>query len=747
MKGSNEIKQDSPTGNKTTKMEVQYDKLIKRILSILDSFFISSEDFSSIKQLFDDVNLVGTNLLTAQIKNNEQFFTLWNNFIENVNNYFQISPEIRLEHYIKSMTSHVFSLVSQIQVNSEEVQSLVHQIKALLHTLANKYQQDIEYIQEKLYSLQAILVQSNSYQEFQQHKAEMNSSVSKMIQATEEFDEHESRMKKQIQQLLNFTADFELIFGKQKNQLQNKPEKPTPTKIKYQQNSSKSPSKIPPPNFLKNRTKAGSSPTQSEITNTPTTMEMQLQQEKVKDDEKIRKKLVKELDETLREEQRLNSVLDQIKEEIASVRQQYSAAQVSKSETNIITQRNNLRAKKQDLEVKIDGLKEQVNKLEKKREEALRRAKLDEEQQKFFALEASIQNEFLKNLVRYTSQYTAQIQQTNKDFGTIIKELKSYIAGGPEQQTVSFSNQSLKSQIEDQKRINEKLDSDINLLIQQQELFDENRLIDIQCSTKFEEINRMKEDIQNEKKRKEMIIKENKSLKTKRETEQERNEERSKRLENEIKKWNQRTEELKHYVVPELEDPVPIEDYISRSQFDPVQDLIDERGRIQVAYHELRKTNSPSNQVKLEAYKKKYSELTHKISQICHANVYDELQKREKELKVLRDAYGKSLEDSIKLRKNFVQMYTSTGELETEICIKLRELDRRNVPVNIDEDLTSLIASRLVEKLNDAAEIKTMFDWLNDHFDDPSVKNETKIQQKIQNAVDIISANLDSSLS
>ena len=756
-------KNDSPSSNKSTKAELQYDKLIKRIFSILESFFISFQDFQSFKELFDDVNTVGLQLLSEPIKNNEQFFYLWNNFLENLNNYFELSPEERLEHYIKSTTSHISSLVLKITTNSQDLQNTLYTIKDLLNSLGNKYKQDVDYISDKLYELQAILIQCKNNPDFQAYKVEIPSYVTKMISALEAYEDNELRIKQQIRQLFGLTADFELIFGKQKAQpnakdqgnqqnIQSVPKSPQKV-IKNQVPAKKSPSKIPPPNFLKNKSPQKKMNQQVQpkpenlynetSTDTPTTMELQLQQKKAKQDEKERKQLVKELDDSLKEERKLNNTLDQINEEIASVRQQFTMTQVLKSETKVLTDRDNLKLQKQDLEHSIQNLRDQVKRLEKKREDALQRAKLDEEQHKFFAIEASIQNEFLKNLVRYTSQYSEQVQQNNKDFSTVIGELNQYINGGPEQQTVSFSNENLNLNIDQQKRINEKIDSDIDLLLQQQELYEQNQLIDIECSTIFEEINRIKEDIESEKKRKDTIILENKSLKTKKDTEQERMEERSRRLEIEIKKWNQKTEDLQQFIVPESEDDGLFEEYVSRSEFDPVQDLIEERSRIQIDYNKIKKSQDESDKIKIKSYQKKYRELTSKINELGNSNIYDNLQKRTDQLSAIRKDYEKSLEESIKLRISYVNDYTVTGVTETDICLALRELDRRNIQVDIDENLCAMISSRYNEILEITSELKIISDWLDDHFPNTPVQNATKLKDKLQKALEIVSGDFD----
>ena len=754
---------DSPSSNKSTKKEIQYDKLIKRIYSILESFFISYQDFQTFKELYDDVNTAGLQLLAEPFKNNEQFFYLWNNFLENLSIYFDHSPEERLEHYIKSTISYISSIIMKITTTSQDLQNSISQIKDLLNSLGNKYQQDTEYIREKLNFLLAVLI-SCRQPEFQEYKIKIQSHVTKMTSALDAYEDKESRIKQQIQQLFGLTADFELIFGKQKASPQiNEQEKTkntetnqkSPQKPKKQQTQvRKSPSKIPPPNFLKNRSpqkKANPPPVlqqqNNEINNetitdnSPTTMELQLQQKKAKQDEKERKQLVKELDDSLKEERKLNNTLDQINEEIASVRQQFTMSQVLKSETKILTDRDNLKIKKQDLEYTVQNLRDQVKKLEKKREDALNRAKLDEEQQKFFAIEASIQNEFLKNLVRYTSQYFEQVQQNNKDFNTVVGELNSYIKGEPEKQTLIFSNNNLRTNIEQQKKVNEKIDSDIDLLLQQQDLYDQNQLVDIQCSTKFEEINRIKEDIENEKKRKETIILENKSLKTKKDAEQERMEERSRKLEIEIKKWNQKTEELQQFVIEENDDNAPLEEFVSRNEFDPVQELIEERSKIQVDYNKIKSSKEPEDRNKIKSYQKRYKKLTEQINELGNSKVYGNLQKKTDMLAAIRKDYEKSLEESIKQRLAYVQYYTATGEKETNICLAMRELDRRNIQVDIDENLTALITNRYAERLEITAELKIISDWLDEHFPNTPVKETTKLKDKLQIALEIVSNN------
>ena len=75
----------------------------------------------------------------------------------------------------------------------------------------------------------------------------------------------------------------------------------------------------------------------------------------------------------------------------------------------------------------------------------------------------------MKNYLRFSTQFSSQVENVNKNFSTVIKELKSFADGGQESQTVSFSNKQIEDEIAIQTKVSSKLDSDINLLKKQQE--------------------------------------------------------------------------------------------------------------------------------------------------------------------------------------------------------------------------------------------------------------------------------------
>lgn len=681
----------------------QFDKSAKQILAILDSFFISDPDLKTIKDIFDNVYESGCKINKQDQSSVDYFYSLWNNFLENVDEYFKIPAEKRLEHYIKYTSSVIYSSLSKIETDSQETQSKIHQMKIILNELANKYENDIEFIQDNLCKLQAIIIILNPGQKYKSAKININNKVSLMMQASEEFEQGEKRVKGKQQKLHGFSEIFEKMFGKKERE----------TKME---------SKIPKPRFLKKEEK--------------------IEKEKPKESQE-NDLLLQELIASQEEEQNLTSYIEEIKDEIADVRRKFAACTVTKKDLKIISDRNEAKLKKQDLQQDIQDMKAKIKLLESKSKNKKKKSDYDEEQQAFFSAEASIQNEYLKNRLRFADQYHSQLVTGNKEFATIIKAAKDYAKGKNESHTVTFSNSKLEEAIKAQEKANDKIKSNIELIIQQQDLYEQDKLLDIQCSSLFEEINKVKNEAERESQRVEEITRENAVLKAKKDAENEIAEENERRLEEEIDKWRQRSAELKKYVVDEIEDIVPKEDPISRNEFDSVQDIVDERSNIQNLYNTLKKSSKDKS--KLEALKKKYGKLTKKLNEVANAETYDELHKKESELKVLRDSYEKILNECIERRSAFVNMHTSTGDLETKICMKMRELSKKGIMIDIDDEQISFIANMLLEKLNKASEIKRIYDWLNDHFQDASVQNEQKLDDKLDAALKIAQLNASQS--
>ncbi|EAX89081.1 hypothetical protein TVAG_261260 [Trichomonas vaginalis G3] len=404
---------------------------------------------------------------------------------------------------------------------------------------------------------------------------------------------------------------------------------------------------------------------------------------------------------------------------------------------DVINDRNTANKELQTLQNEVQDLQNKIKDLERQKSEAIKRQKLDEDQHKYFAADASIYNEILRNSLRYIKQYESQVDLNNRDISAIIKEMKSTASGGIEGQTVSFSNRQLTDSLKEQQAVQTKLLDDKDLLIQQQEDFDLSKLLDVSCSSVFQEINNVNEKIEIVNKHQEMLKNENNALRVRKRIEEENMETRAKRLEVEINKWMQRIDEMKTYEIADVPKPVLTTEIIYRNEFDEIQDYLDERKEVQMKYHKL-KRNENSDPNEITKLKKRYGELTNKIADSGHKEVYENLIRLQTDLSLLRDAYRDALKESIDRRASFVNMFAAVGDLETNICMALREIEKRGLNCDFDEELTDFIAGMFVDKLSKAAELKKVYDWLDENFDDPSVKQETKLMDKLNAALDFV---------
>lgn len=685
-----------------------YKQKMEEISSLFNSLFISPQDLKQISDMFQNLEDEGQKIDMKNPNSEEirQFHLMWNNFLQNIQEYFNIPPEKRLEHFIKSCTRQLYELIKSEDFNKNHQNSSISRFYSLLDSLANKYQDDIEHTQAILYDLQADLIQIKTILEPFETKEQCAALISKMLQATEELDNNEKNVKAVLKKINDYTNYFDQTFPSEAREED------------VEEESAKS---------------SSSSWTQPDI---DVQKENELEQE--------RKRISDELNASLAKEQRLNSQLDQIKAEIANTRLECTKYQLTKEDLGINTEKTQAKQRVDDLNKEIDELNSKIKILEKQKSEQIKRQKLEEENQRYFAADASIYNGILRNTLRYIKQYESQIDSSNRDISAIIKEIKSIASGGIEGQTVSFSNHQFEESLKEQDSINEKLLDDKQLLEQQQLDFDEGKLLDVSCSSVFQDINNMDDKIELVQKHQEMLKNENNALRVRKRLEEENIEMRARRLDAEITKWENRIEEMKKYEIEDVPKPVLTTEIFYRNEFDPIQDYLEERKDVQVKYHKLKKQEN-ADQAQISQLKRKYAELTNKISDSGHKAVYEELIKLQTDLYLLREAYRDSMMECIDRRSKFVDMFACVGDLETNICMALREIEKRGLQVDYDEELTEFITRMFVDKLSKAAELKKVYDWLDENFEDESVRNETKLKAKIEAALEIVHQNSNGS--
>lgn len=392
---------------------------------------------------------------------------------------------------------------------------------------------------------------------------------------------------------------------------------------------------------------------------------------------------------------------------------------------SVLHKRDELEQRRVNIEMSIANKSEKLKELQIQLHEYEINDRIIKEKEDGMLNDSQLYNAYLKQAKQNLINYNASISSANQGISAIIQEIKS-IVNGKEPSGVKFEINKINDLI---KKVDTSItsnDSELsNANLKFSKLNDHDKM-----KVKYEGLLARICDYQSYVENLQKIISRDKNNVDELRCKYQKNVpiDIYQTLVQEVQKWE---EKIKHLEKEEEtpKDSPPKVNLIQRNEFDKNQDLLDQRSNALTSYYEAKSSSASSDE--LSSIKELYYQIDAKIKDTGHHELYDKLYRHTDELQRIYECYEKSIKEEYNLWEANIDNDFDAANLETIILLKKRDFVIDNIDINVDQRKIDEIRQLYYDKLSLCVKLKKIYDWIDDTFDDQSIKAKTNYTEKL----------------